>query len=248
MVEEREDRFGEARCAGNLAGSARGGEPVVVLPGVRDIGPMKKRGAEGDGLPRVMATGFSQGPGEESDGREAVPEPRLADRIGDVDLGIGAGGFARIAAGGGEPPGAGQVRDLFPAFGVAGGKDQERVGVRCEDAGMGLQNGRVLAGMGRACRPDRAAIQTFLPAFQGFGICVGWGDRGLEVAGGAERGVLGQEAGEAVPGRVILRENQIEEAEDVPCRGRETGPGSDALCRQAGVDEGKGNSADMGPA
>ncbi len=97
-------------------------------------------------LKRIMSPHRHQRAADEGKRREAIEQAELAQRVGDVNLGVGLDRLAQCAAR--RLACVAQHRDVGPARGVARHDDRQQFGMRAPQRVMRRQDRLVLAGMG----------------------------------------------------------------------------------------------------
>ena len=109
----------------------------------------------------VAADAWRQAAADDGQGREPIPKAKLADRVGDIDLGRSQIA-PELASGGHQPLSAHYALHLWAAIWVARHNDEASIGYVLHARGEGAGHERLFTGMG-ASRDDEPEV-AHLPA------------------------------------------------------------------------------------
>ena len=210
----RDQGLGELVLAPDERRGVGDGEAAVGVDEVAHVRPVEDGAAEERRLEGVVPADVDERAADEGDGGDAVPEPHLAEGVGEIDVGVGADLLALRALGDGEPASAQHLGERVAAVRVPRREDEREHRQRPPRPGVGGERDLLLAGMGRGREPDRASGEGAGEALA-LALVVGQGRRALlERALDRDPRRLGPEELELLRGEVVLGEDALEAREE----------------------------------
>nr|WP_246161473.1 hypothetical protein [Segnochrobactrum spirostomi] len=241
IVHQRGDGAGEHLAVLDRGETAGGGEIGINGAEIGDVRADYHRCAKPDRLDGVVAAVRDQRAAHEGDRGELVEEADLADRIGDVEAGVGrdaiAAGAQRDAhtrPGRVEPLGDGR-----PALRVARNHEGDEVATARGEPGMGDGDEILFAAMGARGDPAWAVAEHFFEAAQFRFVDRGRRDVEFQIAGDVD--FADAEVGEALAVGIGLGEAGGEGAEQAAGGLPPAPPAGMGARREPPVDDDAGN-------
>ena len=219
----------------------RGIERGIDFGEVPHMRPVQDGGAELDRLDRVLPAMARQRTADEHDRRHPVHEPKLSQRIDDIDVVLGLRQSPVRAQPGGEAGGVRDLDDARPAIGVPGRDHGQQSREAVAEPPVRLDQRRFFARVGRGRGNRRALADRGAQCGEAVEIRRRFRHVELEVAGGGDAGRTEIAQSRGVGRR--LRQAEIEAAQHRADGRRGKPPAIERALRNAAVDQDQRNGA-----